>query len=64
MHLVQFRSFLCPWDRKFGVQFIIGHSLGKLSFLFVIFTSSKAVKLGIILIFIAEESIFKIFVDL
>lgn len=64
MHLVHFRSFLCLWDRKLGVQFIIGHSVGKFSFLFVIFTSSKAVKLEIILIFIEEESIFKIFVDL
>lgn len=52
---MHFRSFLCPWGREVGIQFITGHSRGKLIFLL---TSSKVVELEAILIFIAEENIF------
>lgn len=58
--LIHFRSFLCPWGREVGVQFITEHSGGKL----ILLTSSKVVEFGVILIFISEENIFKIFVDL
>lgn len=64
MHFDPLQIILCLWDRKVGVQFICRRFSGKANlFLFIIFTSLKADKLGIIFFF-AEESIFKIFVDL